>query len=109
MDALLATTALGGEIMARPDDIGKIQPGYFADVILVNGNPLEDISLLSNHENINVVIMVSYGIFIIPSNTMLSMHYSRRMVVYTNSLRKMVKYGMNRLEVCSMNQSAQSR
>ena len=59
MDVILATTAVGGELMARPNELGKVQPGYFADVILVKGNPLEDISILSNHENIEVVIMAS--------------------------------------------------
>lgn len=58
MDVILATTAYGGELMARPNELGKVQPGYFADVILVNGNPLEDISVLSNHQNIDVIIIV---------------------------------------------------
>ncbi|KZP22948.1 hypothetical protein FIBSPDRAFT_859157 [Athelia psychrophila] len=57
MDVILATTALGGELMGRPNELGKVQPGFFADVILVNGDPLEDMGVLSNHKNINVVIM----------------------------------------------------
>jgi hypothetical protein len=28
MEAILSATALGGEIMLRPDDLGKVQPGY---------------------------------------------------------------------------------
>jgi imidazolonepropionase-like amidohydrolase len=59
MDVILAATALGGELMARPDELGKVQPGYFADLILVHGNPLEHIDILSNQENIDVIIMVS--------------------------------------------------
>jgi imidazolonepropionase-like amidohydrolase len=58
MDTILAATALGGELMARPDELGKVQPGYFADLILVRGNPLEHIDILSNQENIDVIFMV---------------------------------------------------
>ncbi|KIJ67185.1 hypothetical protein HYDPIDRAFT_84382 [Hydnomerulius pinastri MD-312] len=59
MEAILSATALGGEIMLHPDELGKVQPGYYADLILVNGNPLEDISLLSHSENLDVIVMVS--------------------------------------------------
>jgi len=57
MEAILSATALGGEIMLHPRELGKVQPGYYADLILVNGDPLEDISLLSNQENIDVILM----------------------------------------------------
>ncbi|KAH7914915.1 hypothetical protein BJ138DRAFT_1078528 [Hygrophoropsis aurantiaca] len=57
MEAILSATALGGEIMLHPDELGKVQPGYYADLILVNGNPLEDITLLSHKENIDVILM----------------------------------------------------
>jgi len=61
MDVILAATALGGELMTRPDELGKVQPGYFADLILVRGNPLEHIDILSNQENIDAIIMVSWS------------------------------------------------
>ena len=34
----------GGEIMLRPDELGKVQPGYLADLLLVDGDPLADIT-----------------------------------------------------------------
>ena len=49
MEAIIAGTAWGGELMGQPDVLGKVLPGYYADLLLVDGNPLEDISLLSNH------------------------------------------------------------
>jgi imidazolonepropionase-like amidohydrolase len=49
MEAIIAATALGGELMGQPDELGKILPGYYADLLLVDGNPLEDITLLSKH------------------------------------------------------------
>src|SRR5690606_23187023 len=33
MEAILSATALGGEIMLRPDELGKVQPGYLADLL----------------------------------------------------------------------------
>jgi imidazolonepropionase-like amidohydrolase len=43
-EALVAATKLGGELMGLP--VGVIQPARLADLLLVQGNPLEDISLL---------------------------------------------------------------
>lgn len=57
MDAILSATALGGEIMQHPEELGKVQPGYYADIILVDGNPLEDITLLSGHQHIDMVMI----------------------------------------------------
>jgi imidazolonepropionase-like amidohydrolase len=58
MDAILSATAYGGEIMLHPHELGKVVPGAYADLILVNGNPLDDISLLSHKDNIDVIVMV---------------------------------------------------
>ncbi|KAJ7256114.1 hypothetical protein C8J57DRAFT_1345155 [Mycena rebaudengoi] len=57
MDAILSATAYGGEIMLHPHELGKVVPGAYADLILVNGNPLDDISLLSHKDNIDVIVM----------------------------------------------------
>lgn len=57
MEAILAGTALGGEIMMHPDELGKVQLGYYADLLLVKGNPLEDISLLSDPANLDVILI----------------------------------------------------
>lgn len=50
METLLAATKLGGEIMGMPDELGQIKPGFHADLILVDGDPLEDISVLQNRD-----------------------------------------------------------
>ena len=43
METLVAATRLGGEIMGRPDELGQMKPGYLADLLLVDGDPLADI------------------------------------------------------------------
>ncbi|WP_060930025.1 metal-dependent hydrolase family protein [Granulicoccus phenolivorans] len=56
MEAILAATAQGGEIMLRPDELGKVRPGYLADLIIVDGNPLEDITILQDITRITHVM-----------------------------------------------------
>lgn len=41
----------------RENELGKILPGYYADCILVDGNPLEDVSILQDHDRINIIVM----------------------------------------------------
>lgn len=56
MEAILAGTALGGEIMKRPNELGKVKPGYLADLILVDGDPLADITILQDQSRILAVM-----------------------------------------------------
>jgi imidazolonepropionase-like amidohydrolase len=44
--ALRATTLAGAELMGLQNDIGTVEPGKFADIIAVKGNPLTDISVM---------------------------------------------------------------
>ncbi|MEQ8264699.1 amidohydrolase family protein [Pseudohaliea sp.] len=48
LQALQAATLNSAEALDRGDSIGALEPGYLADVIAVQGNPLEDISLLES-------------------------------------------------------------
>lgn len=56
MEAILAATALGGEIMQRPDELGKVQPGYLADLILVDGDPLADVTVLQDRDKLDCIM-----------------------------------------------------
>ena len=44
MDAITAATSLNARIMGWEADVGSLEPGKFADVVAVPGNPLEDIT-----------------------------------------------------------------
>lgn len=46
LDVLRADLTNGGKILGWETEIGALKVGYFADVIAVPGNPLEDISVL---------------------------------------------------------------
>ena len=44
LEALQAATVNGAELLGVFDQIGTIEPGKFADIIAVDGDPLRDIS-----------------------------------------------------------------
>ncbi len=55
-EALRAATQLGGEIMGMADELGLIKPGYLADLLLVDGNPLRDIALLQDPNRLLMIM-----------------------------------------------------
>ncbi len=56
MDAIVAATRLGGEIMGMGERLGQIRPGYLADLLLVDGDPLADVGILQRRENLRVIM-----------------------------------------------------
>jgi imidazolonepropionase-like amidohydrolase len=48
-------TVNGGKLVGLPD-LGKIEEGYIADIILVNGDPSQDLHVLGDVENILAVM-----------------------------------------------------
>jgi imidazolonepropionase-like amidohydrolase len=46
MEAIQSATVTAAELLGMQDKLGSITEGKLADIIAVNGNPLEDISLL---------------------------------------------------------------
>lgn len=55
-EALLAATRDGAAMMGLGDELGQLQPGFLADLIVVDGDPLEDISILQHSDSIRIVI-----------------------------------------------------
>ncbi|MEL7447066.1 MAG: amidohydrolase family protein, partial [Pseudomonadota bacterium] len=47
-DALAAATTVAAEILGMEGEIGRLAPGFSADIIAVDGNPLEDVTVLEN-------------------------------------------------------------
>lgn len=56
MEALLSMTKNGGEAMGLPGELGQIREGFLADLLLVNGDPLENPKLLLDRRNLRVVM-----------------------------------------------------
>ncbi|MDD3921409.1 MAG: amidohydrolase family protein, partial [Eubacteriales bacterium] len=55
MQAIQAATVNGAHLLKRPD-LGTLAAGQTADVIMVSGNPLTDISILADGENVKLVL-----------------------------------------------------
>lgn len=56
MESLLTMTKHGGAAMDLPDELGQIQPGFLADLLLVWGDPLTDPKVLLNQRNLIAVM-----------------------------------------------------
>jgi imidazolonepropionase-like amidohydrolase len=56
MQAIQAATRDGGALMGRPDELGRIHPGYLADLLLVDGDPLEDIAILQDADRLAAIM-----------------------------------------------------
>ena len=48
LEAIQSATIHAAELIRWQDRVGRIEPGYLADIIAVNGDPLEDIRLLES-------------------------------------------------------------
>lgn len=57
MESIIAATAGVAKLFMREDELGKVKPGYFADVILVDGDPLKDVAILQEHDKLNVIMI----------------------------------------------------
>ena len=55
-EALHSATRLGGLAMHPDGSLGTLEQGKLADLIIIDGNPLEDITILQDHDRIVSVI-----------------------------------------------------
>ncbi|MCR6693101.1 MAG: amidohydrolase family protein, partial [archaeon YNP-LCB-003-016] len=56
MDAIVSATKISAEACGLEKKIGTIEAGKLADIIVVNGNPLEDIRVLRDVRNVKMVL-----------------------------------------------------
>jgi len=56
METLVAATRLGGDLMGRPGELGVVAPGALADLLLVDGDPLADISVLEDRNALRLIM-----------------------------------------------------
>ncbi len=56
MEAIRAATLYGGQIMMRPNDLGLVKEGYLADLLLIDGDPLANLSILRDPKRILAVM-----------------------------------------------------
>jgi imidazolonepropionase-like amidohydrolase len=56
MQTLVAATRWGSELMRMEDRIGTLERGKLADLLLVDGNPLDDIRILQDKKRLALVM-----------------------------------------------------
>lgn len=56
MEAIIAATSIASEVLGIDSEVGTIEPGKLADLIVVDGNPLEDIRMLQEDTRIKLVM-----------------------------------------------------
>jgi imidazolonepropionase-like amidohydrolase len=56
MEAILAATKSGAELMMKDAELGQLKPGYLADLLLVDGDPLADVSMLQNQDRLLAIM-----------------------------------------------------
>jgi imidazolonepropionase-like amidohydrolase len=54
LQALAAATGLGGELMDMP--VGQIRAGYLADILLIDGDPAADITILQDKHRLAAIM-----------------------------------------------------
>ncbi len=57
MEAIVAATRNGAMACFLGDKTGTIEPGKFADILIVDGDPLSDIAILQHTERMTMVML----------------------------------------------------
>ena len=56
MESIITMTQHGGAAMDMPTRLGQIKEGFLADLLLVDGDPLEDPKVLLKRENLRIIM-----------------------------------------------------
>ncbi|MEK7443844.1 MAG: amidohydrolase family protein, partial [candidate division NC10 bacterium] len=55
-EVLLSATRVNAEIFRMEREIGSVEPGKYADLIAVKGNPLTNLRVFQNAENLHLIM-----------------------------------------------------
>jgi imidazolonepropionase-like amidohydrolase len=56
LEAMKAATSVGADMMGMGDSIGQVKEGFLADLLLIEGNPVEDVRILQERSRINAIM-----------------------------------------------------
>jgi imidazolonepropionase-like amidohydrolase len=63
VDVLRSATSINAEILQKVDELGCIKAGAYADILVVEGNPLQDLSLFQQPEQ-NIAVIMKDGVLV---------------------------------------------
>jgi imidazolonepropionase-like amidohydrolase len=64
MEAIVGATKWGGELMGMGHELGQVSSGFLADLLLVDGDPLQDVRILEDRERL--LAIMKDGVFYKP-------------------------------------------
>lgn len=76
------------KLFMRSHEMGQIKEGNYADCLVVDGNPLENIHLLQDHDRLNIIIIngrvhkAGAKEYTIPSQDMTGVHSMTNQMVH---------------------------
>ena len=56
MEVLLSATKVNAALFKMSDKIGTVEPGKYADLLVVSGNPLKNLRVFQNQDNLRVIM-----------------------------------------------------
>lgn len=56
-ESVIASTYGVAKLMMRENEMGQVKVGNYADCILVDGDPLQEIEVLQDHDKLNIIII----------------------------------------------------
>jgi len=56
LEAIVAATRWGGALMGHGGELGEVREGCLADLLLVDGDPLKDISILQDRDRLRAIM-----------------------------------------------------
>ncbi len=56
MEVLLSATRVNAELFRMQDKIGSVEPGKYADLLVVAGNPLKTLRVLQNQDSLRLIM-----------------------------------------------------
>jgi imidazolonepropionase-like amidohydrolase len=56
METLVAATKGGAELMMMAEELGQIKEGFLADLLIVDGDPLDDITLFQDEQKLLAIM-----------------------------------------------------
>lgn len=94
MESIVAATAGVAKLFMREDELGKMKPGYYADCILVDGDPVNNIAVLQDHDKLNV-IMINGRIHKASYKEFLRTQVTQQIIPEAETLTNYVSYSLN--------------
>jgi imidazolonepropionase-like amidohydrolase len=56
MQAIVAATKMGAQCMGLGDEVGVLREGMLADLLVVDGDPLQDVSILQDRSRLRLIV-----------------------------------------------------